>query len=170
VIDPFEAPSGLGLDPTARESDGRLTVEILDPGWTRGRLRQAGRITRHPIVADKGEPDDSWQPVEYEFHLSTARIEGPAWGHLPVDVMFRFADGTVVRELWDGRSPYRIYRFLRAAPLSEVRIDPEGKIALDPDPVNNARLREPNRRLARDWAYWIGGLAQLIGEALASWL
>ncbi len=83
---------------------------------------------------------------------------------------FRFADGAVVDDRWDGRAPYRIYRFLRAAPLSEVRIDPGGRIALDPDPVNNGRLREPDRRLVNDWATWVGALAQLLGEALASWL
>ena len=169
VTDPFEAPAGLGLHPTAREEDGLLTMEVLDPGWTRGRQRRPGVIERRAVEPEAGEADDGWESGD-EFHLSTVRLEGPAWAHLPVDVLFRFADGAVVRESWDGRAPYRVYRFLRGAPLSEVRIDPEGRIALDPDPVNNGRLREPDRRLLGDWAPWIGALSQLIAEALSAWL
>ncbi|MFQ5350915.1 MAG: hypothetical protein ACE5EG_10775, partial [Thermoanaerobaculia bacterium] len=170
VTDPEKAAAGLGLHPAAREEDGKLTMEILDPGWTRGRARRPGRIVRLSVTPEAGEPDEGWEPEEGEFHLSTVRLEGPSWRRLPVDVLFRFADGAVVRETWSGRAPYRIYSFLRAAPLSEARLDPAGKIALDPDPVNNGRLREPSRRLVDDWAYWLGALAQLVGEALASWL
>ena len=170
VTDPFEAPPGLGLHPTAREVDGKLTMEVLDAGWLKGRKRRFGRIERRAVTPESGTPEDGWEGGTDEFHLSTVRLEGPSWTHLPVQVMFRFADGAVVRETWNGRAPYRIYRFLRAAPIVEARIDPEGAIALDPDPVNNGRLREPHRRLVNDWAYWIGALAQLVGEALASWL
>jgi hypothetical protein len=170
VSDPLAAPAGLGLDPRAREGDGQLLVEVLDPGWTRGRKQRRGGITHRAVVPEAGEPDANWDGDEEKFHLSTVRLEGPGWSRLPVEVMFRFADGAVVREHWNGRAPYRVYRFLRAAPLVEARLDPEGKIALDPDPVNNARLRRPNRRLVNDWATWIGALSQLIGEALASWL
>ncbi len=170
VIDPLEAPAGLGLHPSAREENGKLTMEVLEAGWLRGRARQPGGIQRRAVIPETGEPDADWDADTDEFQLSTVRLEGPSWNRLPVEVMFRFADGAVVRETWNGRAPYRIYRFLRAAPISEVRIDPEGKIALDPDPVNNSRLREPDRRLVNDWAYWIGALSQLIGEALSSWL
>ncbi len=170
VSDPLSAPAGLGLPEAAREKDGRLTVEILDPGWTRDGRLQPGTIARRAVLPQASEPDADWQGAEDLFHLSTVRLEGPAWSRLPVEVMFRFADGAVVHEIWDGRAPYRIYRFLRAAPLSEARIDPAGRIALDPDPVNNGRLREPDRRLSSDWAGWLGALSQLIGEALASWL
>ncbi len=170
VADPLAAPTGLGLDPAAREVGGELMVEVVDPGWTRGRKQRRGGVVRRALVPEDGEPDADWEGASDEFHLSTVRLEGPGWDRLPVEVLFRFADGAVVRETWDGRALYRTYRFLRAAPLSEVRLDPAGKIALDPDPVNNGRLRQPDRRLANDWAAWIGALSQLVGEALASWL
>ena len=170
VTDPLEAEPGLGLAPEAREADGRVTFEVLDPGFTRGLQLRPGRITRRAVLPGHVSPDEDWDGGDDTFHLSHVRVRGPAWSRLPVEVEFRFADGVVVRETWDGRAPYRDYRFLRAAPLSEARIDPFGKITLDPDPVNNARLREPDRRLVHDWALWAGALAQLLGEALASWL
>ena len=169
VDDPFAAEPGLGLDPAAREADGQLTMTVLDPGFTRGRQRRLGRVVHRAVVPERGEPDEDWEAGD-EFHLSTVRLEGPGWDRLPVEVLFRFADGAVVREEWDGRAPYREYRFLRGAPLAEARIDPEGRIALDPDPVNNGRLRQPARRLVHDWAFWVGALSQLIGEVLATWL
>jgi hypothetical protein len=170
VADAATAAAALGLDPAAREEDGELLLEVLDPGWSRGRQRHPGRVVRRAVRPEQGAPDEGWRRDGGELHLSTVRLEGPAWQRLPVEVAFRFADGAVVRETWDGRAPYRIYRFLRAAPLSEARLDPDGKIALDPDPVNNGRLRAPAGRLVDDWAYWLGALSQLVGEALASWL
>jgi hypothetical protein len=107
---------------------------------------------------------------ENEFHLSEVRIEGPGWRHLPVEVRFRFADGAVVGEIWDGRARYRTYRFLRAAPLSEVRLDPEGIIAADPDWVNNAEKVEADGEMVNDWSMWLGGLFQVLMEGMSQWL
>jgi hypothetical protein len=59
---------------------------------------------------------------------------------------------------------------VRPAPLAEARIDPDGAILLDPDPVNNGRRRTPARALAGDWAAWIAGIAQLVAEGLSQWL
>jgi hypothetical protein len=162
-----------GLDPAAREAGGRILVEILDPGWTRGDERAAGRIERREVAPDPGDRDDGWTPAEQgeeEFHLSTVRLEGAGWQHLPAEVRFRFADGATFRETWDGRAGYRIYRFLRAAPLSESRVDPGTRIALDPDPANNALTREPEGTLVDDWSAWLGALAQLLAEGLGQWL
>ena len=87
-----------------------------------------------------------------------------------MEVLFRFDDGAVVRDDWDGRTTYRGYRFLRPARLAEVRIDPEGKIFLDPDPVNNGRRRKADPELAGDWSAWLAGLFQLLAEGVAQWL
>lgn len=121
-------------------------------------------------LPEQGEPDEDWELDEEVFHASSVRIEGPGWDHLPVEVVFRFADGVTLRENWDGHSDYRLYRFVRAAPLSEVRIDPDGINLLDPDPANNARLREPEKNLPRDWSRWLGAVGQLLLEGLGQWL
>jgi hypothetical protein len=157
-----------GLDPAAREESGKLTVEILDPGSAGG--DRWGRIERITIDPKRGEAEPDWKRENDVYHASEVRIAGPGWDHLPVEVQFLFADGVIYRERWDGRAPYRGYRFVRPAPLSEVRIDPEGKIVLDPDPANNGRLREPDTRLARDWAAWFAGVMQLMLEGVSQWL
>lgn len=157
-----------GLDPAGREEGGSLTLEVLDPGSMSG--DRWGVIERRTVKPESGEPDPGWSSEADVFHVSQVRLAGPGWDHLPVEVVFRFADGAVVRDAWDGRAPYRTYRFLRPAPLSEVRVDPEGKIALDANPVNNGRRRDPDRDLADGWSRWLAGLFQFLAEATAQWL
>jgi len=98
------------------------------------------------------------------------RVTGPAWQHLPVALEFRFADGAAVTDAWDGRSPWRAYRFLRAAPLVSARVDPKGRIAIDPDELNDGRRVEPKPGLAADWGNWFGTLAGWAVGALTLWL
>ena len=154
----------VGLDPSAFEKDGLLMMEILDPGWTRKDKQHPGRIERRRVLPIVGSPDDDWTHKENEFHLSEVRLEGPGWQHLPVDVYFRFSDEATIHETWDGKSRYRIYRFLRKAALSEVRIDPDGLIAFDSNPINNSRLRQPDKEMVSDWSVWLTAVFQLMAE------
>lgn len=167
VIEPGDREDKLaGLDPAAREGNVIL-AEVHDPGRSR---EERGAIERRTFEIERTESDEEWKAKEDVFHESTVRIAGPAWTYLPVDVRFRFADGAVIQERWDGHADYRQYRFVRQAPLSEVSIDPERVNLLDPDPANNARAREPDDDLTRDVSRWLGGVFQLLFEGVGQWL
>jgi hypothetical protein len=172
MIEPDDSRDGSAalavLDPAALESDDSLTVEILDPGAVSG--DRQGTIERRKLAFTRTEPEEGWERREEEFHVSRVRIAGPGWNHLPVEVSFRFADGAALQELWDGRAPYRSYRFVRGAPLTEVVIDPRNRIALDGNPVNNSELRVSDSDLARDWGAWLAATVQLLAEAASQWL
>ncbi len=155
------------LDPGARESAGRVVAEIHDPGRSR---TERGSITRRTFQSEPGAPDEDWEARDDVFYSSRVRIDGPGWDHLPVEVLIRFADGVTVRERWDGRSDFRQYRFIRPAPLREVRVDPSHINALDPDPVNNARLIVAESGMTSDWSRWLGAVFQLALESLGLWL
>jgi hypothetical protein len=165
--DDEEAEPLAALDPAAHEEQGSVLAEVHDPGRSRA---EPGGMWRETFVPELGEPDEDWELDEEVFHASRVRIEGPGWDHLPVEVVFRFADGVTIREDWDGHADYRLYRFVRAAPLSEVRIDPQGINLLDPDPANNSWLREPDEDLPRDWSRWLGAVGQLLLEGMGQWL
>ena len=160
----------LGLDPRAREVDGKIVMRILDPGFNHAGVVHAGSVERRSVPSREGKKDPDWKAEENVFQRSTVRVEGPGWDHFPTDVEFRFADGRVIDDHWDGRSGYRLYSFLRAAPLSEVRIDPENRNRLDPDRVNNARLRKADKTRSGDWARWLGAVMQLFSEGVNQWL
>lgn len=154
----------------AREGDGSVFVEIVDPGWTTREESAAGAILRRTVAPARGEADPAFEGDGTTVFESRVRIEGPAWRHLPIEVEFRFADGAVVTDAWDGRSPWRRYRFLRHAPLVEARVDPNGRIAIDVDETNDARRIEPDRQFASDWGTWLGSVAQWAIGAVTLWL
>jgi hypothetical protein len=156
-----------GLDPAAREGQGLVLAEVHDPGRSRS---ERGGVWRKTFSPETGEAEEGWEAEEDVFHASRVRVEGAGWDHLPVEVVFRFADGVTLREDWDGHSDYRIYSFVRSAPLSEVVIDPQGINRLDPEPANNSQLLQPDTRLSRDWSRWLGAVTQLLVEGLGLWL
>lgn len=157
-------------DPAAPEADGGVQVQIDDPGWTHGNRRQDGGTLRRSLAPEGAPPDADWEVDDTTLYLSTAKIEGAGWEHLPVEVVFSFADGVRVRDTWDGRAGYRRYRFLRTAPLSEVAVDPAGHIVLDPDRANNALRRQPDNGRTGEWSLWLGSLFQLLLEGVGQWL
>ncbi|ANM30368.1 hypothetical protein ABI59_13490 [Acidobacteria bacterium Mor1] len=159
-----------GLDPAAREGDGRVTVTVVDPGYVRDGRRIDGAIRRVGIQPGTVEPDEGWEREDGEYFTSRARVEGPGWDHLPVEVRFVFRDGAVVSDSWDGRAPYREYRFQRPAPLREVLIDPAGRVALDPDVSDNGIRLTAEKEQARDWAWWIGAMFQALAGGASRWL
>jgi hypothetical protein len=70
---------------------------------------------------------------------------------LPVEVAFRFEGKPVERLSWDGREPTKTFRFERPEKLEWVEIDPERKIALDVNWLNNGRRLETDARPAASW-------------------
>lgn len=157
----------VGLEPEAREEDGRVMMEVSDPGWVRGGTSVMGTITKQLVVPiEKGEPPKG----EKNYFESSVEIEGPGWDHLPLDIEMRFADGTRVRDTWDGKAAWRRYRFVRPSRLREVRIDPERVIVLDPKPQNNSRSIEPEKQFTADWGLWLGAFSQWIAGGLSLWL
>ena len=157
-----------GLDPTAREEDEKVLVEITDPGWARGGGTEQGTVRRVSVEPVRGDPDPDYEPGD-DWYESTALLTGPAWDHLPVDVELRFADGAIVRERWDGKAAWRKYRTVRRAPLTAVRVDPEHRIAVDVEPQNNARSVEPASEFVNAWGAWFAALAQWFAGGVAAW-
>ncbi len=85
---------------------------------------------------------------------------------LPVELQVDFADGRTVRETWDGRDRWTLFRYEGAKVVRAV-VDPHHKIAIDVDPTNNEWLAEngPARRAATKWAarylFWLQNLLEL---------
>jgi hypothetical protein len=86
---------------------------------------------------------------------------------MPVEVLVEFADGTAKTEAWDGRERWVRFRYQGAAKVLRATVDPEGKIALDVKPANNAWQDEtgPARRAGTKWAgrflFWLQNLLEL---------
>ncbi len=71
---------------------------------------------------------------------------------LPVDVAFKFTGKPVERLMWDGRDRTKTFTFVRAEKLEWVDIDPDRKVLLDVDWLNNGRRIDGDSRPAASWA------------------
>jgi hypothetical protein len=66
---------------------------------------------------------------------------------LPVDVELVDAQGARTRVRWDGRGTHHVVDFRGNAPLAFARVDPDHRVLLDDDLLNNAVARSPEAPL-----------------------
>jgi len=85
----------------------------------------------------------------------------------PVEVEMKFENRPPERVSWNGRDRTVTYRFTRPEKLEWVNVDPDRKILLDVDWLNNARRLDPDRRVSIRWSarylFWIQNLVALLG-------
>ncbi len=97
---------------------------------------------------------------------STALVRRRGEIALPVDIAFKFAGQAPERVRWDGRERWVRYRFVRPQRLEWVDIDPDRKVILDADWLNNARRVEPDTRVKNawttEWLFWVQNLLALL--------
>ncbi|HEX2569799.1 MAG TPA: M1 family metallopeptidase [Polyangia bacterium] len=151
-----------------READGRVLMERTGPGWERREEHHMGTIERLRVAPVKGKAAAAGEGTG--VYESKVRLSGPGWDTLPVTVEFRFEDGVMVRDRWDGKAVWCEYRFWRPARLGEVRVDPEGQAWVDAHPENNAQALAPARGFATHWGLWLGALGEWVAGAMSLWL
>lgn len=64
---------------------------------------------------------------------------------LPVEVLVHFKNGSDVVESWDGKSRYKDFIYEGKGRVDWVKIDPEYKIVMDVNYINNSMTLEPDR-------------------------
>ncbi len=79
------------------------------------------------------------------LYTSVAEIERVGEVMLPVDVLIHFTNGQEVLEKWDGKDRYKDYDYTGKREIQWVKIDPEFKIRMDVNYVNNSMTTNPYR-------------------------
>ncbi len=120
-------------------------------------------INRESALKDVREADKSGKrPFETKVVI---RRRGEVI--LPVELAFKFEGQALERATWDGRDRTVEYRFTRPGRLEWVNVDPDRKVLLDVDWLNNARRLKSDRRVSTRWGatylFWIQNLIALIG-------
>jgi hypothetical protein len=123
-----------------------------------------GWVERDGTRVYAGPADTRGQASRYVTELVVRRY-GEAV--MPVDVLVSFADGQQVRERWDGRDRWRLYRWDRPARALTAQIDPDRVLLVDVNYTNNTSAIQPaGARAARKWtATWVVWLQ----DALLTW-
>ncbi len=87
-------------------------------------------------------------PASYESVVVVRRLGEAIW---PVDLEMVFAGGHVFRTVWDGKDRWVRYRATGPKLLS-ARVDPDHKLLLDVNVLNNGMRVEDDARAANEWA------------------
>jgi hypothetical protein len=85
---------------------------------------------------------------------------------LPVDVLIHFTNGEEVHENWDGKSRYKDFKYEGSRKIDWVKIDPDYKIRMDVNFVNNSMTSRPDRVPVRRFTDKIISVMQLFICAL----
>ena len=84
----------------------------------------------------------------------------------PVEAEIRFDNGEVDHVRWDGRDRWVRYVYVKKAKVESVQIDPDYRVILDRDFLNNSRSDKSHHRatakLATYWTFFTQFLGQLM--------
>jgi hypothetical protein len=85
---------------------------------------------------------DEGKPKSYKNEVVVVRK-----GELifPQEVLIVFEDGEEIRERWDGKNRWTRFTYYKPVQLRSAQLDPEGKILLDINHLNNSLTRNPNK-------------------------
>jgi hypothetical protein len=77
----------------------------------------------------------------------------------PMDLLVVFSDGAVQRQVWDGQALSQTLTFDTPAPLTYAALDPDKKLVMELDTVDNSLTVQPAAaplvRFASRWLFWI---------------
>jgi len=85
-----------------------------------------------------------WLKTDSLF-TATAQLERIGEVMLPVDVLIHFSNGDEVLEKWDGKERYKDFEYTGYREIKWVKIDPEFKIRMDVNYINNSMTTEPQK-------------------------
>jgi hypothetical protein len=111
-------------------------------GWFEG---PGGRL-----VMKRRERTDTARPQRFESRVTVVRNGGV---RLPVELRVELEDGRSLVERWDGQDRWRRFEY-KGAKVVRAVVDPDRKIAIDVDPVNNEWISNdgPAWRASTKWA------------------
>jgi hypothetical protein len=90
----------------------------------------------------KPQKDAEEKPKMYRNSVVVARFG--EW-IFPQEIQVVFADGQKVRETWDGKARWKRFVYIRPVKVASAEVDPDHKLVLDANYLNNSRLLEPKK-------------------------
>lgn len=63
----------------------------------------------------------------------------------PQEILITFEEGEEIREEWDGKERWKRFVYLRPYRLKSAQVDPDNKVLLDDNFLNNSRVLKPKK-------------------------
>ena len=70
----------------------------------------------------------------------------------PQEILIRFENGKEIREEWDGKDRWKRFIYVRPSRVKYAKIDPDNKILIDTNFLNNSMTIEENETSLLKWA------------------
>ncbi len=80
------------------------------------------------------------------LYNAVVRLERPGEIVLPVEVLVHFENGNEVMEYWDGKERHKDYTYTNVPKVEWVKVDPDYKIPMDINQINNSMTSDPDRK------------------------
>jgi hypothetical protein len=93
---------------------------------------------------EKGDSIDGTISRSDSIYKAVVELERAGEIMLPVDVLIHFNNGDEVRESWDGKSRFKDFTYTGKRTIQWVKIDPEFKIKMDVNYINNSKTTKPD--------------------------
>jgi hypothetical protein len=174
----FHHPTGRDLYTTLATQLGQDLEWFFAPvfqqvGGMKLAVRSASCRATHPPRGVMGDGAQKKVTTETEapdagaWHCDVV-VQNTGVVHVPVDVELVFADGSTERMRWEdhGAGAWWSFPVDRSTKLVAVRLDPDGKLALESPMVKQYRLEgdgNASLRAAARAASWTQTLMQLVG-------
>jgi hypothetical protein len=105
-------------------------------------------------------------PAVVPRYRSEIIIERRGQLRVPVDILVVYDGGGETREQWDGQGRWYRIDVTSSRGAAYAVVDPDGKLPLDVNRLNNSRMHEPGTRgawrLAGRWGLWVQGALQAL--------
>jgi len=138
-------------------------VADRDMSWYFDQLLYGTGVVDYATASLSSEEDE-----EKELYLSKVRVERLGEVVLPVEILVSFENGEEVRELWDGRKRWKEFTYRKKEKLLSAQVDPEQKILLDINFLNNSQTMEYQargvNRLAAKLLFWWQSILHLLAS------
>jgi hypothetical protein len=71
---------------------------------------------------------------------------------LPEEILIHFDNGDHILETWDGKSRFKDFKYTGKRKVDWVKIDPDYKIKMDVNYINNSMTDNPDKKPVRRYA------------------
>jgi hypothetical protein len=103
------------------------------------------RIYQEKTVADSTDKKAKYLPANDSLYKAVVELERAGEVTVPVEVLIHFKNGKELKENWDGKSRFIDFKYSGKGEVQWVKIDPEYKIAMDVNQINNSMTLDPDR-------------------------
>ncbi|MDO9580047.1 MAG: hypothetical protein Q7J06_05705, partial [Bacteroidales bacterium] len=104
--------------------------------------RKQGQSSKN---AEKSDSTDLISAASDSVYKSIVELGRVGEVTLPVEVLVHFSNGDEILENWDGKSRFKDFTYTGNRTIQWVKIDPEFKIKMDVNYINNSMTADPDR-------------------------